>query len=322
MLRSLASGLEAGRWDGRTSRVLASAWGAVAARRLVRPAVVPAGIDVVCVGGATLGGSGKTRVAIACARELSSAGARVVLVGHAYRAAPGRARVVLPTDALEDVGDEAIVCVRALAPAGAHVVVAAERQCAIDCAARLSPDVIVLDGPLRITRPGGRELSLLALDAVRPWGSGRPPPAGDLRAPREALLACADRVVDVDPTPTHVRWMAGPPLAIASLRNASVGLFTAIARPDRLVTALGGVGVELAEIVSVPDHGPLGREARARILYGRGRPGARAQSWLATEKCALHLERLPLGLPLGILDAAAESVTGLGEWAKRPHVTP
>ena len=37
------------------------------------------------------------------------AGARVALVGHAYRATPGRARVVAPDDALHEVGDEALV---------------------------------------------------------------------------------------------------------------------------------------------------------------------------------------------------------------------
>ena len=59
-----------------------------------RPVRVPDGVRTVTVGGATLGGSGKTRIAIAIARALASRGERVVLVGHAYRARPVFARFV------------------------------------------------------------------------------------------------------------------------------------------------------------------------------------------------------------------------------------
>src|SRR5687767_1402157 len=70
--REAARALETGRWDGLVARAFSSALAPVFARGLVRPAIVPEEIGLVCVGGATLGGSGKTRVAIACARELAS----------------------------------------------------------------------------------------------------------------------------------------------------------------------------------------------------------------------------------------------------------
>ncbi|MBX3224906.1 MAG: tetraacyldisaccharide 4'-kinase [Labilithrix sp.] len=312
LARGAARALETGRWDGFVSRALASALAPVAARGLVRPAVVPPEIALVCVGGATLGGSGKTRVAIACARELASRGVRVALVGHAYRALPARARVVSEGDRLEDVGDEALVCARALARWAVPVVVGPTRQAAIDRAASLAPrpDVLVLDGPLAVRGRRERSLSLLAVDAGRPWGSGRLPPAGDLRAARDVLLARADHVVPVDATPDGVRWQGGrgptgasPGAApdagaspIASLRGAPVGLFTAIARPDRLVRALAAAGVRPRAIVSVADHGPAG-SVTARVR------DAGVEAWIATAKCALHLAPVSPGVPLGILDA-------------------
>lgn len=301
--RRAARALEAGLWDGVPARVVAAAWGAVAARALVRPADLPRRTAAVCVGGATLGGSGKTRLAVACARELAGGGARVVLVGHAHRARPGRGRVVALDDALGEVGDEALVCARALEGTGVSVVVGPTRQAAIDRAARMAPDVLVLDGPLRIRGSGtaGRVVSLLSVDADAPWGSGRAPPAGDLRAPREALLAVADHVVPVEATPSRVRWVREDGRGEASpLRSLAGGaghrLFTAIARPERLVRALRGAGVRIDEVVSVQDHGPIGA---ARLT---SRAGERAP-WLATEKCALHLARVPLDAPLGILEA-------------------
>jgi tetraacyldisaccharide 4'-kinase len=267
----------------------------------VRPALVPSDVGLVCVGGATLGGSGKTRVAIACARELASRPpfARIVLVGHAYRALRPSARVVSAHDRLEDVGDEALVCARALASANVSVVIGPTRQAAIDHAMRLSPRpaVLVLDGPLRVRgRSRERSVSLLALDANRPWGSGRLPPAGDLRAPRERLLAEADHVVPVDATPTGVEWPSGARARIASLRNMRLGLFTAIARPDRLVRALEAAGVRPQEVVSAADHGPVTPRIGSRLLR------APVDAWVATAKCALHLEALPLDVPVGVLD--------------------
>lgn len=290
LAREAADALETGRWNGLLSRAMASAWAPIAARSLVRPAVIPSSIAVVCVGGATLGGSGKTRLAIACARELGTEGASVALVGHAYRAAPRSARVVSTDDRIEDVGDEALVCARSLV-GKAVVVVGPTRQAAIDHAVQYAPDVIVLDGPLRI-RGHASTLSLLAVDATRPWGSGRLPPSGDLRATRELLLATADHVVSVDATPSHVRWpgkVDEEPLS--SLRGVRVGLFTAIARPDRLVRGLLAQGVRPLEIVSVNDHGPA-RGARF---------DQRVDVWVATEKCALHLSQAPLRAPLLVL---------------------
>lgn len=264
-------------------------------------------LAVITVGGATLGGSGKTRVALACAQLLAERGANVVLIGHAYRAAPSRARVVLATDALAEVGDEALLCARALASGAAaeraRVVVGPTRQAAIDHAASLVPRarVIVIDGPLQLA-PAKASLALLAVDAESPWGAGALPPAGDLRAPREALLEAADRLVEVGATPAGAR-LDGRTVALGDLaelarKGARIGLFTAMARPARLLRSLAGAGVPPAIVVQAPDHGPL-TPAVARALSS-------ADLWLATAKCALHLEGLEPAVRVAILDGRIE----------------
>lgn len=219
-------------------------------RSVTRPLRLPDG-PVITVGGSTFGGSGKTRVALAVAEAIGG-----VLVGHAYRAHPGRARWVSPEDALEDVGDEAIVCARRV-----PTVVAPSRQEAVDLAAtRRLP--IVIDGPLQVA-PVRATLSLLAVDADAPWGGG------DLRAPRRVLEEATDAVVPV-PATTH---------GIESLQHAPFGLFTALARPGRLLKALPRAP---RSVVHVPDHGPNGRV----MLDERG-----IDAWVATPKCAIHLRR-------------------------------
>jgi tetraacyldisaccharide 4'-kinase len=310
---SLARVLETGRFDGRAARAASALWAAIAERTLVRPQAVDADVGVVCVGGATLGGSGKTRVAVACAKRLASAGARVVLVGHAYRASPGRPRVVAGDDPLHEVGDEARASARALAKSGARVVVAASRAEALAHALALGPDVLVLDGPLRLRRTRRRQLSLLAVDRYAPWGAGRVPPAGDLRAPPEALLACADHVVPVD--------AAGE--GIARLAGVRAGLFTALARPRRLLAALAQAGVEIVRHVAIADHGPRTARATAELTAGP------VDVWLATEKCAQHLEDLDLPLvtlssEVGLPPEVDEALTArsVRTWATDLHGMP
>lgn len=238
-----------------------------------RPVRIPHGMRTVTVGGATLGGSGKTRVAIAIAKDLASRGERVVLVGHAYRATPRIARFVSPNDRLADVGDEAIVCARALdGMPNARVVVAPSRQAAVDHAVGHAT-VLVFDGPLQL-RPVRASLSVIAVDA------------GDPR-PHPSLLAHADVVVPVDPRPTDAD--------VRFLRGKKLGLFTAIARPRRLVDALRRAGLLPAQVVETADHGPVSASAR-RILAT-----AEVDLWVATPKCAVHLECEQLSARLRVL---------------------
>jgi tetraacyldisaccharide-1-P 4'-kinase len=307
---TVARWLETGTFAGPAARLVALAHGAFAGRAVARPLRIPARhgeeapLVTVTVGGATLGGSGRTRVAVACARELARSGAHVVLVGHAYGAKPGAPRVVAACDALEEVGDEALACARDLASSpNVRVVVGPTRQTAIDFVAETPPprvDVVVIDGPLQLA-PARASLSVLALDSDAPWGAGDVPPAGDLRAPRHALLANADHVVLVDALPLGAT-LGGRSLDLASLRaslaGSRLGLFTAIGRHQRLERALARGGIVPAEAVHAGDHGPLTASLRRRLV------DSRVDLWVATAKCATHLEGLELAAPLAILDGS------------------
>ena len=132
-----------------------------------RPVALPAGISAIGVGGATLGGSGKSPLSIALCTALARRGERWAMVGHAYRAVPGRARMVAPTDDVRVVGDEALVAAAALYPRVA-VVVAPARQEAAEFAAHHA-SALVFDGLLQ-ARPQPLTRSVLALDESSPWG--------------------------------------------------------------------------------------------------------------------------------------------------------
>jgi tetraacyldisaccharide 4'-kinase len=232
----------------------------------------------IAIGGATIGGSGRTALVLAAARLLSERGARVAIVGHGYRARPLRAHVVSPEDALSTCGDEARMLARALG-AAVPVIVAPTRQEAI-ARAEERADVVFLDGVLQ-TSPARATLSLLALREESPWGSGRTLPAGDLRARPIALARACDRVVRVR-MPLRIVEADAPPVA-----GARVGVVTAIARPARLVGALVAAGADVTAHTAFPDHGPI--DARALLRAMESPASSNPDFWVCTAKCREHV---------------------------------
>ena len=242
--RAIARRLERGIGSEVTSPI-ARLWGRLVP--LARPLVVPTGARVLTIGGATLGGSGKTPLAIACALAIARAGVRVAFIGH------WAAR------------DEAIEAACALAPASVPLFVERSRQRAVDLAAA-SAEVLVIDGPLNLS-PARAHLALLAVDGASPFGSGLCPPRGDLRAPRSRLRHWADAIVSVGDVEsvgvaTHHaaltdlrvrgRWSAERPLA--SFAGVPLQVATAIARPGRFLRTLARHGVVPSYHLERPDH--------------------------------------------------------------------
>lgn len=325
---TIAEALEQGKVVAPWGATLSAIWRILARNNVVRRLDCPSDVRIIAIGGATLGGSGKTPLAIACAHELASGGTTTTLVGHGYRARPDRVRVVRPTDPTDLVGDEALVAAGALAGCSrARVVVGPTRAAAVAFAARDS-QVLVLDG-VGQTKPSRANLALLAVDEVEPWGrTSKLPPCGDLRAPISTLLAACDAIVPLTDGPfgfggvphaeasrvlparveSRGAWLSTPPRAAEGhrellswerLRSARVGVVAALARPDRIVRWLVRRGVRPCAIVRAPDHGPFGRRfARAC----RSAASAKVDVWVATQKCAIHAADALLGAPLAVME--------------------
>lgn len=305
-------------------RAAAQAWERAADARLARPLALPAGVRVVGIGSAVLGGAGKSPIAIALARALARRGEHVALVAHAYRASPSRARVVLFDDAPTSVGDDALAAARLLEDDRVSVFVGPTRQSALDAAARSGASTIVVDGLLQ-TAPARLGDSLLVLDAEAPWGAGACPPLGDLRATPTALLAAADRVVIVRDRLTPLRASESGALprgalvlpsdiagvmdakgrrrSLAALAGLRVGVLLAIARPERVLRALALRGIEPAVVLALADHArldaaSLDRHARAEKPSSAREPDV----WLTTARCAVKLSALFAGRAILALD--------------------
>jgi tetraacyldisaccharide 4'-kinase len=321
--------LEAGVQPTAIGRAASAIWEVAAARGVRREVDIPQGLRVVGIGGAVLGGAGKTPVAIALARELARRGERVALVSHAYRAEPGRAREVCGADHPREVGDDALAAARSLERDGVPVIVAPSRSGALERARARGAEVVIVDGLLQ-ARPRPLTDAVLVLDALAPWGSGRCPPLGDLRATRESLLAAADHVALVTPSaapppilecgipegaariPSVIAGASRPcgeRLDVPSIRALRAGLVLGIARPERIVAALARDDIEPGVILSLGDHADLAPADLERAMAAwraaarRGlSEGPRPDVWLTTAKCATKLPQDLWGAPVYALD--------------------
>ena len=131
------------------------------------------GVPVISVGNLTTGGTGKTPLVIEIARRLRDAGPRPAILTRGYRGSRER-----PADEVLEL--------RAALP-DVPVVVDADRLAgAREAIERHGADVLVLDDGFQHRRMP-RDLDIVLIDALDPWGGGRLLPAGRLREPRESL---------------------------------------------------------------------------------------------------------------------------------------
>jgi len=168
------------------------------ARRAARRGSPPAGLRVVAVGNLALGGTGKTPVSMALARDLAARGERGVVLTRGYGSHMRGPLVVEPER--QEAGDEARLMARELAATGWRVVQARDRVAGLSWVARHEPDlrtVILEDG---FQNTAARHLDVLILDRwsvvttgdgemlvpdagpVAPWGTWRESVRGVARA--------------------------------------------------------------------------------------------------------------------------------------------
>ena len=223
-----------------------------------------AAVPVVCIGNLTVGGAGKTPLALALARLLAAAGDAPILLSRGYRGRlAGPLRVDPARHRAADVGDEPLLLARV-----APTFVARDRVAGAQAAVAAGASVIVMDDGFQ--NPSlHKDFSVLVVDGRRGIGNGRVVPAGPLRAPLIAQLARADALVVVGPShaaagvaavarergvPVFDASLAPDAAAVAALAGARVLAFAGIGDPQKLFATLAGAGIAVAATSSFPDH--------------------------------------------------------------------
>jgi len=239
---------------------------AVTARRIAR-AGWRAPVPVICCGNVTVGGAGKTTLALDLAARLRARGVAVhiLLRGYGGTAGGGRrgmqpgAHRVAPGDPASLVGDEALLLAN-VAPTW----VGGDRAASARAAVAAGAEALLLDDGLQ-NPTLIKDLSLLVVDGGGGFGNGHVLPAGPLREPVAAGAARCQAAVLIGTDATgaaallpaglpmlHARLQQGP--EIAEVVGRRVLAFAGIGRPEKFFDGLVQAGVTVVARTPFPDH--------------------------------------------------------------------
>jgi tetraacyldisaccharide 4'-kinase len=227
-----------------------------------------AGVPVISVGNLTLGGTGKTPMVEWIARWLRQRDIRVTLISRGYGAADGSAN------------DEALELEEKLRDVP-HLLNADRAAAARVAVEELDCQAILLDDGFQHRRLR-RDLDIVLLDALNPWGGGRVFPRGLLREPLAGLgrahVVCLSRADLVTPaqreatgrrarqiapqadwieaahTPLALRSATGEEIALESLAGQPLAAFCGIGNPQGFRQTLDRLGYDVAAFREFPDH--------------------------------------------------------------------
>ncbi len=271
------------------------------------------GIPVIVVGNITVGGSGKTPLAIWIAEFLKGKGWSPAIISRGYGAsAPTRTprAATVASDAAE-VGDEPVVLARR---SGCPVWIGPDRIAVAAALRAAHPEVnvLVLDDGLQHYRLR-RDLEIAVADA-RGLGNGFLLPAGPLREPRYRLRT-VDAVIahGASPVKDFSMSLAGEEVhrmtdarerrSLKAFAGQRVHAAAGIGDPNRFFLHLGAAGVKV-----IPHPFPDHHRFSARDLeFGDGLPV------ILTEKDAVKL-RSAARPDWWVLPVSARLDPGFGAW--------
>jgi tetraacyldisaccharide 4'-kinase len=243
---------------------------AVTAHRVARSGW-RAPVPVICCGNVTVGGAGKTTVALDLGRRLVAQGCAVHFLIRGYGGRVRGPHRVASGDTAAMVGDEALL-LAAVAPCWVGGDRAASAREAVAAGAR----VLVLDDGLQ-NPTLHKDLSLLVVDGATGFGNGHVLPAGPLREPiaagaarcQAAVLIGADSSGAARALPAGLpvlRARLVPAPEAAALAGQRVLAFAGIASPEKFFATLAEIGCVLADQVAFADHHAFAERELAELL--------------------------------------------------------
>jgi tetraacyldisaccharide 4'-kinase len=243
-------------------------------RAAARRAALPgwrAPVPVICCGNATVGGAGKTTLALDLGRRLNARGVKLHFLIRGYGGKEKQSRRVTPGDTAALVGDEALLLAE-VAPTW----IGGDRAASARAAVPQGAQALIMDDGLQ-NPTLERDLSLLVIDGATGFGNGQVMPAGPLREPVEAAAARCQAAVLIGEDATGALAQLPPDLPVLrarlrpgpemqTLAGRRVVAFAGIASPEKFFTSLAEVGANVIERAGFADHHPFTEAEVTRLL--------------------------------------------------------
>ena len=232
-----------------------------------------AAMPVLCIGNFTLGGAGKTPLALMIAELLRQAGETPAFLTRGYGGSVRGPALVAASDTAVLVGDEALL-LAAVAP----TIVCADRVAGAALAAKSGASILVMDDGFQ-NPTLTKDCSIVAVDGETGIGNGLTFPAGPLRAPIHAQMPFASAVVVIGPGDAGTRVLdfargsgcevfrarLGVEAAAPALQGKRVLAFAGIGRPQKFFKTLAELGAVIVASEVFADHHPFSERDAARI---------------------------------------------------------
>ncbi len=206
---------------------------------------------VICIGNATVGGSGKTPTAIALGKLLKKHKYKIAFACKNYNATIKQPTKVTKQHTCIEIVEEAML-LSEVAP----TYVAHNRLDAIKLAAHTKPDIIIADDGLQ-NNTFYKNLAILVIDHNLELTNNFLFPAGPFREPLKQSIEKSDIILNINPkkkTTTKNNVNTKTTFQLPKNHKKEYIAFTGLAFPEKFFNTLENLGIKLDKRILFPDH--------------------------------------------------------------------
>jgi tetraacyldisaccharide 4'-kinase len=228
---------------------------------------------VICVGNITVGGAGKTPLALAIGEMLKKQGYKVAFISRGYKGRLSSKSKVVKVDSLlhtaQEVGDEPLLLANT-----APTYICIDRYLAASHATDDGAEIVIMDDGLQNYHLE-KDIKILVLDDFFYSGNSFLLPAGPLRSPKLEALKDADFIcINQNKVAPDNQLKLGKPVFFITTQvinahqvsNKQFVVMSGIANPTKLMNTLKELNVTVIDKFFFPDHHCFSEGELQRII--------------------------------------------------------
>lgn len=215
---------------------------------------------IICIGNVTVGGAGKTPLALAIGEALKLCNYKIAFISRGYKGTLSHKDTVVKVDPkvydASQVGDEPLLLAK-MAP----TYICINRYLAAKQATLDGAQVIIMDDGLQ-NYSLHKDIKILVLDDLFYFGNSMLLPAGPLRSSKKQAISNVDFIcVNQNKQKQDKLWFKKPTFFIKNqvvnatkIKNKEFILLSGIANPEKLYLTLDALNAKLVQKFIFPDH--------------------------------------------------------------------